>query len=90
VRLLEVEGVVAFEHLVAVAPADLAGAVAFGDRDLQRGGDVAGVAHHGLDVDAVGDDELEQPVAQHFPRVAHANGSDTRDRTDLARLGASP
>jgi hypothetical protein len=79
--------VVTFEHAVAVTAADLAGAVADRDRDLQRFGDVAGVAHHGLDVDAVGDHQLEEPVAQDFPSVSDGDRADARDLAHLAGSG---
>jgi hypothetical protein len=64
--------VVAFEHAVTITPADLAGAIAYRDRDLECGRDVAGVADHGLDVDAAGDHELEEPVAEDFSVVGEA------------------
>ncbi|MFO7590407.1 MAG: hypothetical protein R6X23_05845 [Acidimicrobiia bacterium] len=72
-----------------VTPADLAVLVAFGDRDLQGCGDVAGGGHDGLDVDAVGDDELEEPVGEDLAGVGDGDGPDAGDLAGLAGCGVA-
>jgi hypothetical protein len=79
--------VVAFEVAVVVAAAHLARSVALRDRDLERGRDVAGVAEDGLDVDAVGDDELQEPVAEDLACVVDGDRPDAGDLARLARHG---
>ncbi len=79
--------VMSFELIGAVTAAHVAGRVAFFDRDLERFGDVAGSRHDGLDVDAVGDHELEQPVGEDLAGVGDGDGPDAGDLADLLAGG---
>ncbi len=53
---------------------------------LSACGDVAGGADDGLDVDAVGDDELEQAMREDVAGVGDRDGADAGD---LARLAGA-
>ncbi len=50
---------------------------------------MAGVADDGLDVDAVGDDELEQAVGEDLFGVRDRDGADAGDLADLTGFGAA-
>jgi hypothetical protein len=77
------QGVVAFQPVGGVTAADLAALVAFVDCDLQWFGNVAGLGDDGLDVDTVGDDQLQEPVGQDRAGVLDRDRPDAGDLADL-------
>jgi hypothetical protein len=79
----EGEGVVALQAVGGVTAADLAALVAFVDCDLQWFGNVAGLGDDGLDVDAVGDDQLQEPAAEDLAGVLDRDGTDAGDLAHL-------